>query len=65
MNRIRIGVIFGGQSSEHEVSLVSARAVLAGLDPARYDVVPIGIRKNGQWLAEGDVLAALDVGAVS
>ncbi len=60
MNRIRIGVIFGGQSSEHEVSLVSARAVLAGLDPVRYDVVPIGIRKNGQWLAEGDVLATLE-----
>lgn len=39
MKRIRIGVIFGGQSGEHEVSLVSARAVLNGLDPARYDVV--------------------------
>ncbi len=60
MKRIRIGVIFGGQSGEHEVSLVSARAVLAGLDPLRYDVVPIGIRKNGQWLAEGDVLATLE-----
>jgi D-alanine-D-alanine ligase len=60
MKRIRIGVMFGGQSGEHEVSLVSARAVMAGLDPARYDVVPIGIRKNGQWLADGDVLATLE-----
>ncbi len=60
MQRIRIGVIFGGQSGEHEVSLVSARAVMAGLDPQRYEVVPIGIRKDGQWLAGGDVLATLE-----
>lgn len=60
MARIRVGVVFGGQSGEHEVSLVSGRAVMAGLDPARYDVVPIGIRKNGQWLAGGDVLATLE-----
>lgn len=60
MQRIRIGVVFGGQSGEHEVSLVSARAVLAGLDPSRYDVVPIGIHKNGQWVAGGDVLATLE-----
>ena len=60
MARIRVGVIFGGQSGEHEVSLVSGRAVMQGLDPARYEVVPIGIRKNGQWLAGGDVLATLE-----
>ncbi len=60
MRRIRIGVIFGGQSGEHEVSLVSARAVLAGLDPERYDVVPIGIHKNGQWVAGNEVLATLE-----
>lgn len=58
--KIRVGVIFGGQSGEHEVSLVSARAVLEGLDPQRYEVVPIGIRKDGQWLAGGDVLASLE-----
>jgi len=60
MQRIRIGVVFGGQSGEHEVSLVSARAVMAGLDPQRYEVVPIGIRKDGQWMAGGDVLATLE-----
>lgn len=60
MQRMRIGVIFGGQSGEHEVSLVSARAVMAGLDPQRYEVVPIGIRKDGQWMAGGDVLATLE-----
>ncbi|HEU4401818.1 MAG TPA: D-alanine--D-alanine ligase family protein [Candidatus Polarisedimenticolia bacterium] len=51
--RIRVGVIFGGRSVEHEVSLVSARAIMAALDPARYDVVPIGISKRGRWMTEG------------
>ena len=60
MARIRVGVIFGGQSGEHEVSLVSGKAVMQGLDPIRYEVIPIGIRKNGQWLAGGDVLATLE-----
>jgi D-alanine-D-alanine ligase len=60
MQRMRIGVIFGGQSGEHEVSLVSARAVIDGLDSQRYEVVPIGIRKDGQWLAGGDVLSTLE-----
>lgn len=50
-HKIRVGVIFGGQSGEHEVSLVSARAVLAGLDHEKYDVVPIGITKDGRWIA--------------
>ncbi len=59
----RIGVLFGGQSGEHEVSLVSARAVLAALDPERYDVVPIGITKQGQWLTGGDPLMALEMQA--
>ena len=48
--RIRVGVIFGGQSGEHEVSLASARSVMAALDPARYEVVPIGITRAGRWL---------------
>jgi D-alanine-D-alanine ligase len=49
--KLRIGVVFGGQSGEHEVSLVSARAVLNGLDRDKYDVVPIGITKEGRWVA--------------
>ena len=48
--RLRIGVLFGGRSGEHEVSLLSAASILRALDPARYDVVPIGITKAGQWL---------------
>src|ERR1051325_5944317 len=49
--KIRVAVLFGGQSGEHEVSLVSAHAVMAALDPAKYDVVPVGITRDGRWLA--------------
>jgi D-alanine-D-alanine ligase len=50
MNKLRVGVLFGGRSGEHEVSLVSAASVLRGLDPAKYEVVPIGITKQGRWV---------------
>ncbi|NNJ10459.1 D-alanine--D-alanine ligase [Chloroflexales bacterium ZM16-3] len=46
-----IAVLFGGQSGEHEVSLVSAQAVIAALDPEKYKVLPVGIAKDGRWLA--------------
>jgi len=62
-DKLRIGVLFGGQSGEHEVSLTSARAVMAALDRDKYDVVPIGITKNGRWLAGSDPLAALEAAA--
>jgi D-alanine-D-alanine ligase len=51
--RLRIGVIFGGRSGEHEVSLASAASVIRALDPGKYDAVPIGITKDGRWLAGG------------
>src|SRR4051794_36986489 len=57
--KIRVGVLFGGQSSEHAVSLASARSVMAALDPEAYEVVPIGITRQGQWLAGGDPMRAL------
>ncbi len=51
MNRkIRVGLLFGGRSGEHEVSLTSAASVLRALDPAKYEVVPIGITREGRWL---------------
>lgn len=62
MTRLRVGVIFGGQSGEHEVSLVSARSVMAALDPHKYEVVPIGITHAGRWLTTGDPLALLAAG---
>ncbi len=57
--KVRVGVIFGGRSGEHEVSLASAASVLAAIDPARYDVIPMGITRDGQWLVGGDPLRAL------
>jgi D-alanine-D-alanine ligase len=51
--RMRVGVIFGGRSVEHAVSLVSARAIMQALDPSRYEVVPIGISKSGRWVTSG------------
>jgi D-alanine-D-alanine ligase len=60
--RLRVGVIFGGQSGEHEVSLASARSVIAALDPAKYEVIPIGITHRGRWLTNGDPMALLTAG---
>jgi D-alanine-D-alanine ligase len=58
VRRIRVGVVYGGRSSEHGVSVVSAGSVLAALDPQRYDVVPIGITPAGAWvLTDGDPAA--------
>lgn len=50
--RLRIGVLFGGRSVEHEVSILSARNVIAALDPARFEAVPIGIARDGRWLLQ-------------
>ena len=58
-DKIRVGVLFGGQSGEHEVSLVSAAAVIENLDRTKYDVVPIGITKQGRWLAGPGAMPAL------
>jgi D-alanine-D-alanine ligase len=57
--RIRIGVIFGGRSVEHEVSLVSATSVINALDKEKYEVIPIGIASTGQWLSSNETLRLL------
>ena len=49
--KLRVGVIFGGRSGEHEVSIRSARAIVEAIDRKKFDVVPIGITKEGKWLA--------------
>ena len=51
MKKLRVGVLFGGRSGEHEVSLLSAASVLNAIDKKKYDVVPIGITKEGRWLS--------------
>jgi len=62
---LKVGVIFGGRSGEHEVSLLSAQGVMNAIDRTRYEVVPIGITKEGQWLASGDPYKALSSGAMA
>jgi D-alanine-D-alanine ligase len=54
MKKLRVGILFGGRSGEHEVSLLSAASVLNAIDKTRYEVVPIGITKEGRWLTAGD-----------
>jgi D-alanine-D-alanine ligase len=48
--RLRVGILFGGRSGEHEVSLASAASVIRALDPEKYEALPIGITKDGRWL---------------
>lgn len=50
MNKLRVGILFGGRSGEHEVSLLSAASVLKAINKEKYEVVPIGITKEGRWL---------------
>jgi D-alanine-D-alanine ligase len=52
--KLRVGILFGGRSGEHEVSLLSAASILKAIDRKKFDVVPIGITKDGHWLAAGE-----------
>lgn len=62
MKRIKIAVIFGGRSGEHEVSLVSAASVIKALDPNKYDIIPVGISKTGKWIGGKNALKTLQAG---
>jgi len=61
-NKLRVGVIFGGRSGEHEVSLMSARSVLRALDPGKYQVTEIGVTHEGAWLVGENVLDSFVAG---
>ena len=61
--KLHVGLIFGGRSGEHEVSLASARSVLANLDPEKYEVTQIGITHEGVWLVGDDALGVLSEGS--
>ncbi|HUW12947.1 MAG TPA: D-alanine--D-alanine ligase family protein [Anaerolineae bacterium] len=61
--RTRVGVIFGGRSGEHEVSLMSARSVMEAIDRDKYDVVCLGIDKEGRWITQGDPMQQLTEGS--
>src|SRR5271167_4307281 len=58
----RVGVLFGGRSGEHEVSLLSAASILKAIDRDKFDVTPIGITKQGRWLASADARGLLEAG---
>ena len=62
MKKLRVCVIFGGRSGEHEVSIVSATSVMNALDPAKYEVVPVGITKAGRWIAGAQSVQLLKSG---
>jgi D-alanine-D-alanine ligase len=55
VSRLRIGVLFGGRSTEHEVSILSAQSIIAAMDPQRFEPVPLYIDKNGRWLVGGSL----------
>jgi D-alanine-D-alanine ligase len=65
VKKIRVGVIYGGRSGEHEVSVASAASIFKHLDPARYDAVPIKIAKTGQWSLGGAAPQAISAGAAA
>jgi D-alanine-D-alanine ligase len=62
MNKVRIAVLFGGRSGEHEVSLVSAKSVLSVLSPERYDAFQVGITQDGAWFTGSNALEAMEQG---
>ena len=63
IERLRVGLLFGGASVEHEVSVVSARGVALALDPDRFETVPLGIGRNGRWLPPAESAQVLGSGA--
>ncbi len=61
-SKIRVGVVFGGRSAEHEVSLVSAASIINALDKSKYEVIPIGITPEGKWLSSPEAVRLLKSG---
>jgi D-alanine-D-alanine ligase len=60
--KLRVGILFGGRSGEHEVSLLSAASILQAIDRKKFEVVPIGITKDGHWVGAGDARGLLEGG---
>src|SRR6516162_6905511 len=57
--KLRVGILFGGRSGEHEVSLLSAASVLKAIDREKYEVIPVGITKEGRWITAAAAQALL------
>jgi D-alanine-D-alanine ligase len=64
VKKLRVGIIYGGRSGEHEVSLASAAAVFQNLDPERYEAIPIRIEKDGRWTLAGRAPTLISAGDV-
>jgi D-alanine-D-alanine ligase len=64
MGRIRVAVVFGGRSSEHAISCLTAGSVMAAMDPERYEVIPIGIARDGRWVLASGQRLAIEGGAL-
>lgn len=62
--KIKVGVVFGGQSAEHEVSLVSAASIMRAMDPSKYIILPFGITTQGEWVSEPKPIMRLREGKV-
>lgn len=58
--RLKVAILFGGRSGEHEVSIMSARSVMRALDPEKYELIPVGITRQGAWIVGADPLKALE-----
>jgi len=54
MKKLRVGILFGGRSGEHEISLLSAASVFKAIDKEKFEVVPIGITKEGRWVTSAE-----------
>src|SRR5436190_10511581 len=64
-DRVRLVVLFGGRSAEHDVSCTTAVHVLRAVDPTRYSIVPVGITREGAWLQSDETMRALESGELS
>jgi len=63
--KLRVGVLFGGRSAEHEVSIVSARSIIQALDAEKYEIIPIGLSKDGRWFVGRSILQDFAEGQVN
>ena len=61
MNKLKVGVIFGGMSTEHDVSVVSGTSVIKNLNKDKYEIIPIYINKNGEWFSYDKKIEAIDI----
>ncbi|HID92578.1 MAG TPA: D-alanine--D-alanine ligase [bacterium (Candidatus Stahlbacteria)] len=61
-SRLRLGIIFGGRSAEYEISLLSALGIMEAIDKDKYEIIPIGITKEGKWLIPADPIKAIKAG---